>query len=185
MPKRKYYNKKTANTLDKLLIIAQKGEDCIHRMDCQEIINFYTRNGFYPKHILARAMELIKLNRVLFPKKGGIKKVGKHYLYAIGDNEVVKVGYSIDPKARLKSLQTGNSRKLRVLWKCYAGSDNKQALGQEKAMHRKIAKFKIKGEWFSSDCMVDVKAWRPRGAYLKDRNDEKLDKQMMFAKSLS
>lgn len=76
-----------------------------------------------------------------------------YYIYFISEdrkgNTPVKIGYSEDPKKRLKSLQTGNPNKLKLgISRPY--ETEKEARLMEKCLHnigRKKFR-KLKGEWF-------------------------------------
>jgi hypothetical protein len=71
--------------------------------------------------------------------------------YFITENEEegpspIKIGFSNDPAKRIKTLQTGNPRKLSVMgW--ISGLD--QTL--ERELHKKYWDMRLNGEWFSID----------------------------------
>lgn len=67
------------------------------------------------------------------------------FLYVIADlqNRLVKIGRSISPGARLRSLKTGNGSELR-LW---AYCEHKSPF-TEREIHGRLADFRISGEWF-------------------------------------
>jgi len=64
-------------------------------------------------------------------------------IYFIKAGNCVKIGYSKNPTARLKELQTGNSKKLKLL--CTIPGDFKT----EAALHEVYKANKQQGEWFS------------------------------------
>jgi len=78
--------------------------------------------------------------------------VNKCYVYLIscGDNNVrpTKVGVSDDPYKRIKELQTGNPRQLKIefIIEC---SDREHAFHLEKTIHEVLFKRHLRGEWFS------------------------------------
>jgi hypothetical protein len=63
-------------------------------------------------------------------------------VYIIGDGHHVKIGYSTDVDARLRDLQTGNGRYLRL----HRIVDGGQKV--EKWFHRKFKPQRLHGEWF-------------------------------------
>lgn len=68
------------------------------------------------------------------------------YVYLISDinNYTYKIGISNNPEKRLKSLQTGNDRILRILYKVICKNYNQV----ENALHNKYCFLKVNGEWF-------------------------------------
>lgn len=130
----------------------------IQKRDAREMMMFYVRNGYLPSRLEKRAKELIALNiqEVCLP----VKRISeRHYLYAISNGQQLKVGYSINPKDRLKRLQTGNSTKLKIVWQTYVSEDDKEARRQEKKLHRALQRYSIRGEWFSIGGMEVLDKW--------------------------
>lgn len=72
------------------------------------------------------------------------------YLISCGDNDIrpTKVGVSDDPYKRIKELQTGNPRKLKIeiIIECV---DRNHAFNLEKTIHEVLFKRRLQGEWFS------------------------------------
>ncbi|MDO8288193.1 MAG: GIY-YIG nuclease family protein [Parvibaculum sp.] len=69
---------------------------------------------------------------------------GDPYIYFIGgDDGRVKIGYTIDLRARLSSLQTGSSRKLMVLL-TFPGEREREI-----ELHRQFDSDRLHGEWFA------------------------------------
>jgi predicted GIY-YIG superfamily endonuclease len=68
------------------------------------------------------------------------------YVYLISDinNYTYKIGISNNPENRLKSLQTGNDRVLKIIHKVICENYNKV----ENALHNKYEFLKVNGEWF-------------------------------------
>lgn len=79
-------------------------------------------------------------------KDARAQRMGRQgYVYCIGERKsmvVVKVGYSVNPEARVCELQTGNWRELRLLAKIKGTTET------ERALHLKYARDQILGEWF-------------------------------------
>jgi len=69
------------------------------------------------------------------------------YIYAIGTDNRQKIGFSKNPQARLKQLQTGNADQL-VLHHYIEVADDRTRL-LERYLHKDIGYKKLKGEWFS------------------------------------
>ncbi len=70
------------------------------------------------------------------------------YLYIISDSSesVVKIGYSQDPSARLRSLQTGYPAVLRVYHSVAVPEDRVRLL--ERRLHQELSIYRTRGEWF-------------------------------------
>jgi len=69
------------------------------------------------------------------------------YVYAICDglpDNNIKIGYSTNPKMRLKQLNTGNHSRLYIL--CQFVGDKEL----EKSIHSKFRKIRYNGEWMYS-----------------------------------
>ncbi len=64
------------------------------------------------------------------------------YIYFVTDGEAIKIGISGDPLGRIKNMQTGSPRELRLL-AAIAGSE-----AAETELHRKFAHLNVRGEWF-------------------------------------
>jgi T5orf172 domain len=77
------------------------------------------------------------------------------YVYAIQDgNNNIKIGKSVNPHQRMHSLQTAHGTKLVML-----GYTVNQLPLEEKALHKRLKKDRLEGEWFkpSVDVMQVVK----------------------------
>jgi hypothetical protein len=83
------------------------------------------------------------------------------FLYCISDSvNRCKFGYSIDPHARLRSLQTGNSGALSLVH--IVSVDPLRIREYERILHREIGSHRrLKGEWFSIDSVMakDLLLW--------------------------
>lgn len=91
------------------------------------------------------------------------------WLYAIqaGEGGPVKIGTTVNPPQRLKTLQTANPERLRplALWR---GS-----LDDERALHETYADLRIAGEWFRPDPeLLDVLSWLDRASCEWHSEDE-------------
>jgi len=67
-------------------------------------------------------------------------------IYVIGTETKQKIGFSKNPEARLKQLQTGNSETLHLHHTIQVSEDNVRTL--EKFLHKDIGYKRLKGEWF-------------------------------------
>ncbi len=77
------------------------------------------------------------------------------YVYAIQDgNYNIKIGRSVNPNQRMRELQTSHASKLLML----GYTLNKLPL-EEKALHKRLKKDRLEGEWFKPtvDVMLVVK----------------------------
>ena len=70
------------------------------------------------------------------------------YLYAIKDTVtgLIKLGYSSDPRSRLRELQTGSSSPLHLLYYESVGSADAHLI--EHCLHTDFAHLRVRGEWF-------------------------------------
>lgn len=66
------------------------------------------------------------------------------YLIQNTTNSQIKIGRSKNPKRRLKTLQTGNGDRLKII----AQFDVEKDRHFEKRIHRAFWQFRKKGEWF-------------------------------------
>lgn len=68
------------------------------------------------------------------------------YVYLISDinNYTYKIGISNNPEKRIKALQTGNERVLKIVHKILCTYYN----DVETALHNKFQFLKVNGEWF-------------------------------------
>ncbi len=80
------------------------------------------------------------------------------YVIAASENGPTKIGYSGNPEARLRQLQTGHSGRLR-LWHVES-VDKRMARQIEKKIHTQILHMRTSGEWFSistSDAIAEIR----------------------------
>jgi hypothetical protein len=75
--------------------------------------------------------------------------MSKSYVYIISDGQDYKVGVSNNPDKRLKQLQTGNPKKLKIV--NLFEVEKTKVFKMEKEAHNKIRGWYIKsGEWFKN-----------------------------------
>lgn len=75
---------------------------------------------------------------------------GYTYLIQAGEQGDVKIGSTrLDPRERLKALQTGSSEPLRLV-KVLAGRD------LERQLHARYAPFRTRGEWFDARILDNI-----------------------------
>ena len=81
------------------------------------------------------------------------------YIYVIGDtSKPYKIGFTKNPDKRLKSLQTGNPRKLSMLYKEKINENEIKYI--EKQIHKELKRKQISGEWFDislEDAILEIK----------------------------
>lgn len=68
-------------------------------------------------------------------------------VYFITDGEFIKIGVAKDAQSRLKELQTGNPKELFILKTIEY--DDGEVYYQESMFHKKFARSRAVGEWFS------------------------------------
>lgn len=68
-------------------------------------------------------------------------------IYVATDGEHVKIGISKNAKARMSGLGTGSTRRISLLH--IETVDGKFAAEVERKAHCRLAKYRVKGEWFS------------------------------------
>lgn len=81
----------------------------------------------------------------------------KNYVYMILETGVVmdaclKIGFSYKPESRLKEMQVGNPRPLKMAAKLGPFSEA-QAVDIERKLHRVFKKYHVRGEWFDAECL--------------------------------
>ena len=69
------------------------------------------------------------------------------YIYAIGTEHRQKIGFSKDPAARLRHLQTGNAEELHLHGSIEVPENRVKLL--ERFLHKDMSYKRIKGEWFN------------------------------------
>ncbi len=103
----------------------------------QEQLQNFTESHGLEGYEIASFIERLKIWGV-FP----LNETGFIYFIQSEDTRKIKIGYSVNPTDRVKTLQTGHSCPLRLL-KIIPGD-----MKFERALHRKFFKFRVQGEWF-------------------------------------
>lgn len=62
----------------------------------------------------------------------------------------IKIGRSVDPERRLKSLQTGNGNQIRII-AVFKGEGYRESY-----LHDELARWRGKGEWFNVGCVGSI-----------------------------
>ena len=79
------------------------------------------------------------------------------YVYFIQQGRgSVKIGVSDDPEKRLRTMQTGNQKPLRLLGSVPFQSRS-DAFEVEKYLHEKYSHYRSKGEWFRRAVLKEIK----------------------------
>lgn len=148
---------------EKLLVLLQK--IAVSRIDghnekARSLIRWYMDNQFWtnPQKDLVRM--ITGKNSKKSVKKATPKVAKKQYLYAISDGQNVKVGFTSDTKARLAALQTGHPRELTKKWQSFVGYGVGHARDQERALHRYIRAYAVRGEWFEIGCLRAIESFK-------------------------
>lgn len=68
-----------------------------------------------------------------------------NYVYIIKAGSNFKIGKTNNIEKRIKTIQTGNSNKIKLI-RSYSVQDSNTL---EKYLHLKFSRYKIRGEWFS------------------------------------
>lgn len=82
---------------------------------------------------------------------GGMAMPYFGYIYIIGGSSSVppyKIGYSCDPKRRLKDLQVASPVELKCYYVAHLRQKTKKS---EKKIHKELKDYKVRGEWFDID----------------------------------
>jgi hypothetical protein len=166
MSKLKFYKKKDY-LIEKVYEIARSSKVGVYRQDCNQMVLYFVRNGYLPTAMKKRAKEIVSFE---YPAHK-VSDEARRYLYAIASKHQVKVGYSVDPKKRLKVLQTANQEQLKLEWQVYVGDCEKEAKRQEKKLHRLLKQYHVRGEWFDIKAMYAIRSFRVRNYFV--RQEEK------------
>jgi hypothetical protein len=82
------------------------------------------------------------------------------YFIQAGEGGPIKIGFSVDPVARLSKMQSDNAAPCRLLGVMPGGEP------EEGALHSKLAQHRIRGEWFAAS--ADVLAQVPKAVVEAD-----------------
>lgn len=72
------------------------------------------------------------------------------YFIQEGDDGPVKIGEAFDPASRLRDLQCGNPRTLKLQAVVFATDQT------EDRLHMKWVDARVRGEWFQSDILIQI-----------------------------
>lgn len=104
---------------------------------------------------LAGAVAADALFRSIMRSAFGLRAPEKresHHLYVIQSSSgEVKIGRAADPRSRVKQLQTGSPRPLRLALVVEGGG------GYERAIHARLKDLRIQGEWFEAAALDAVR----------------------------
>lgn len=112
---------------------------------------YYLRRGELtgPQWNLARS--IIKREELLFKQE----KKKQHYVYVMLVNDTIKIGYSKNPEARRKELQTSNANE--VICVGLLKTDRQWAAKVvEKQYHKVFKGDRMNGEWFKAAILESV-----------------------------
>jgi hypothetical protein len=79
----------------------------------------------------------------------------KSYVYVIRGENRLKIGFSIDPDGRFKSLQTNSHDDLEIVYRTELVANYRKI---EKVAHKLLKSFKTKGEWFRVSSDIGIAA---------------------------
>jgi T5orf172 domain. len=96
-------------------------------------------------------------------------------IYFITDGEYIKIGYTRTyPIIRLKELQTGNPKPLKLLATMEGG------LSLEKELHNTFRPYKAQGEWFRSSGEILEYITTYATAYVEPQKCEEIEISMQW-----
>lgn len=159
---------------EKLLLSLDKiAKDCKESADRREVASSLCKH-FLRVHAFTSNQRIMAANMV--SAAGALKRLAghkmlkgkdvgkslKYHLYAVNDGVNFKVGVTTNIEKRIVNLQTGSATKLSLAWKFYVGSHKGRAYALEKKLHRRLKAHKLEGEWFSSDCLPMIEAFKPK-----------------------
>lgn len=81
-------------------------------------------------------------------------KTKRYKVYMIRAGDYIKIGYSHDPDARLKSMETGNPLSMEIIWQQDMGPVARTAKLAESRLHTRFEKHRHKGEWFHAEPVI-------------------------------
>ena len=117
-----------------------------------DLFRYYQRAGYWSAKQKRYVCYLLKKRKVM---ASSLNK-GDYKLYAIAAIDQVKLGFSLNPKRRMKTLQTANAHTLNILWEYPAGKTQKAAKGAERSLHNYCKEYRLNGEWFKPEVMRKV-----------------------------
>lgn len=96
----------------------------------------------------------------------------KCFVYFITDGEYVKIGVAQNVKSRLREIQTGNPKPLKVLY-THGVSDEKKAFYLESKLHAEYRDFRKTGEWFRIYDYLNVNNFSESSCFHDENGDLK------------
>jgi hypothetical protein len=97
-----------------------------------------------------------------------VKSTAPKYLYVVYDKRKnIKVGVSLFPEERVKTLQTSNPEELILLYKGKVGNTSQEAYKEEDKIHKLLREHRVSGEWFNRGCFIELANYL-KGAPHKD-----------------
>lgn len=143
--------------MEELLIdlarVVDSSTDGPTREKAEGLLGWYGVHGYLTARQLRFAKSIVKVKT-----KKKQRKTNNYWLYAIGYENLVKIGFSYDVPRRLRDLQTGCPGNLKILWRLDLQETNRnRALKFERKIHRQCRNYRLRGEWFDSGCLETVK----------------------------
>lgn len=69
------------------------------------------------------------------------------FVYVMRSGKYYKIGWAVDPEKRMKEMQVGNPKKIRIIGR-FPVSTHKKARKLEAAIHQKFKHQHHRGEWY-------------------------------------
>lgn len=92
-------------------------------------------------------------------KERDFEKKSKWFVYFVTDGEYVKIGKGSDTNDRISQLQTGNPRKITLMFKIYLNNKD-DAYDLEGYLHNTYSQYQAVGEWFDIYNKLNIEAWK-------------------------
>jgi len=143
LSKRKEQHRNVIRTLERLI---RKGT--ISSMEA--VLSSYTtsQNNIYPMYELTES----GYKKLMVVIKDTFNKNKPSSIYVMSDGEFIKIGVTSNMKSRLVRIQSGNPRKVKVIY----SSQVKNAQKIEHKTHKHFHEKRLMGEWFDLAPMVAV-----------------------------
>lgn len=144
----------------KIPVLPESGGDCSGRMlrtECVMSVKSFAIPSEPLSHGWSRASDYARIveSRIVTDEAYAAARIELGCVYFIGEElggDLIKIGWSRNPVARLRQLQTGNATPLKFIG-CVAA--NRQI---EPALHRLFSTASVSGEWFT-DPEGSIRAW--------------------------
>lgn len=118
----------------------------------RSLCGWYRSKGFLTTKQSALGHHLLSL---LNEPKDESYTTEPHFIYLISDGEHVKIGFSKDPRKRMKDMQTSNAKPLRIV-RAFEVIGKSAAKAHERTLHSKFKAHRLKGEWFDMEVMDEA-----------------------------